>query len=368
VRSLHQLVASMVPNDATANHTLEVRRALKRAGFHSEIFALAVHPALEDQVRLVQDLPRGDARTGLLYQFSSASPLADQLAGRRERLAVNFHNVTPPASFTRFEPGIRWALEAARVQLDQLARLQPLGICDSAVNAADLAAHGVRRRVVVPVLVDLAAFDAEPDPATAERLSAAPGPRWLFVGTVAPHKAQHELVQALLVHRRTYGAATRLSLVGRVISPAYAAALRRYLAAVGLTDAVELAGEVDHRQLVAHYRAADLFVTVSRHEGFCVPVLEAMATGLPVVARAAGALAETVGTGGVVLDAHAGPATVAAAADLVTRDPATRAALAERGRRRAAELSLERTAPRFVDVVERWLAGALDAAEPEGEH
>jgi len=361
VIAVHQLVPSMVANDATANHTLEVQRALRHAGFDSEIYALAVHPALERRVRLVHELPRSSAAAYLLYQFSSVSPLADLLLSRREQLALNFHNVTPPGFFTRWERGIHQALQAARVQLDQLARLQPLGVCDSTVNAEELARHGIERRVVAPVLVDLRPFrEARGARLAAGSALADSGPRWLFVGTVAPHKAQHELVQALACHRRTYGPGARLVLVGRVISPAYGTALRRYIAALGLTDAVELVGEVDADQLLAQYQTADVFVTMSRHEGFCVPVLEAMASGLPVVARAAGAVGDTVAAGGLVLDGGAGPSAVAAAVERVWRDGRLRAALTAAGQHRAESMALARTAAIMVDVVRRWTGGQLD--------
>lgn len=358
--AVHQLVPSMVPHDATADHTLQVQRALREAGFESEVYALAVHPALEGRVRLAHELPGAWRRDGhLVYQYSACSPLADRLLGRREKVALNFHNVTPARFFEGWDPGIRLALQAAQVQLDQLARLQPLGLCDSEVNAEDLRAHGVARTAVVPVLVDLDGFAAAPDEQAADALSSrwAKGATWLFVGTVAPHKAQHELVQALAWHRRVYDPDARLVLVGRSICPAYDRALRRYVDELGLGDAVERVATASHGQLVAHYRSADVFVTMSRHEGFCVPVLEAMACDLPVVARPAGALAGTVGDAGVLVP-DGGPAAVSAACARVAADPAARRALVAAGRRRVGELSLARGRAALVSAVRAWVAEA----------
>lgn len=355
--AVHQLVPSMVPHDATADHTLQVQRALREAGFDSEVYALAVHPHLQDRVRLAHELPGASRPDGhLIYQYSAVSPLADRLLGRRERVALNFHNVTPAHFFDRWAPGIRLALHAAQVQLDQLARLQPLGLCDSEVNAEDLRGHGVARTAVVPVLVDLDRFAAEPDRAAAEALAArwGRGTTWLFVGTVAPHKAQHELVQALAWHRRAYDPEARLVLVGRSICPGYDRALHRYVDELGLGCAVERVERATHGELVALYRSADLFVTMSRHEGFCVPVLEAMACDLPVVARPAGALAGTVGDAGVLVPG--GPAAVAAACARVATDAGARRALVAAGRRRVEELSLARGRAAMVSAVRAWVA------------
>jgi glycosyltransferase involved in cell wall biosynthesis len=228
---------------------------------------------------------------------------------------------------------------------------------------------------VVPVLVDLTEFDAEPDPATAAALAArrdrasrastpgaasATGAAWLFVGALAPHKAQHELVQALAVTRAVYDPAARLSIVGRPISPRYAGALRRYVHELGLDDAVDMPGGVDHEQLVAYYRDADVFVSLSRHEGFCVPLLEAMHHGLPVVARPAGAVSSTVGDAGVLLGGDT-PHDVAATVARVTEDAALRARLAAGGTRRLEHFALERTRPAMAAAVARFVDGRRDS-------
>lgn len=358
--AVHQLVPSMVPHDATADHTLQVQLALQQAGYESEVFALAVHPSLEDRVRLAHELPGPRPGAHLLYQYSSCSPLADLLLSRHEPVALDYHNVTPASFFHRWDRSIWLALCAARVQLDQLARRQPLGVCDSAFNADDLAGHGVARTTVVPVLVDVAAFDAEPDRARAEALErrrAGGGTSWLFVGAVSPHKAQHELVQALACYRRSVDPQARLVLVGRPIAPAYAAAVHRLVAELGLTGAVDVVGEATHAELVAHYRHADVFVTASRHEGFCVPLLEAMAHDLPVVARAAGAVPDTVGDAGVLVDG--GGWALAAAVARVVGDGTLRRRLVAAGQRRLEAFSLARSRAALVTAVRRWTAGAL---------
>jgi len=380
VNSVHQLVPSVVPGDATTGHTLRVQQALRSAGYESEIFALAVHPALESRVRLVRELGGPSRPDGhLLYQFAAFSELADWALGRRERLAVNYHNITPPHFFHRWDHAIAEALLAGEVQLGQLARRPLLGIGVSEFNAADLRRRGVRDVTVAPVLVDVRDFEAEPDPATMAALEARATPggsTWLFVGALAPHKAQHELVQALAVHRRVFGPGARLHLVGRVVSSAYARAVRCLVEELGLTDAVDITGGVSHDQLVAYYRQADVFVSLSRHEGFCVPLLEAMHHGLPIVCRRAGAMAATVAEAAVLLgateDNDAAAATqhvaaaprqavlsaheVAAAVDRVSEDRPLADRLVAAGHRRLRRFELARTSAEMVHAVESWMS------------
>jgi glycosyltransferase involved in cell wall biosynthesis len=365
--AVHQLVPSVVPGDATTGHTLQVQRLLRDIGFESEVYALAVHPDLEDRVQLIEEL-RGPTRRDrfIIYQYSAVSELADWLLGRREPVALDYHNVTPPELFRPWDPGIALALHAAQVQVAQLAERTSVGICDSKFNATDLLSRGFRATVVAPILLDMGEFDADPDAPTAdalERAQLAGSSQWLFVGGVAPHKAQHRLVQALAVYRTVYDPAARLSLVGRVVSPAYDAALRGLVQRLGLEDAVDLPGGVSHEQLVAYYRAASVFVSLSEHEGFGVPLLEAMHHGVPVVAYGAGAVPETVGVGGLLIEERA-PHVVAAAVHRVVADAGTRAVLVDAGRARLVHFDLDHTRAIMADVVRRWVAGGGTWAAP----
>jgi glycosyltransferase involved in cell wall biosynthesis len=363
--TVHQLVPSVVPGDATTAHTLEVQRLLRDLGYDSEIYALAVHESLEDRVQLIEELRGPSRRDGfLLYQFSAVSGLADWLIGRREALALDYHNITPPELFRPWSRGMALSLVAAQVQVAQLAPRCAVGICDSWFNAADLRTRGFRSTTVAPILLDVDSFDATPDTATmaAQARSRRPGSsHWLFVGAVAPHKAQHRLVQALAVHRAVYDPGARLSIVGRGTSRRYLDALHGLVGALGLRDAVDLPGAVSHEELVAYYRSADVFVSLSQHEGFCVPLLEAMHHGLPVIAYGAGAVPETIGDGGLVLDS-AEAHTVAAAVHAVASNDDTRAVLVSAGRARLEHFSLARTRAVMADVVQRWVAagGAWD--------
>ncbi len=198
--AVHQLVPSVVPGDATTGHTLQFRRLLRDLGHDSDIYALTVHPELEDDVHLIHELAGPTRRDRFfIYQLSTHSSLADWLIGRREPLAVNYHNVTPGSFFRRWDRSAMLALRSARVQVAQLGRIAMVGVCDSSYNAADLEGEGWTATTVVPVLVDYADFDAEPDPQTVEALlrRRGAGARWLFVGALAPHKAQHRLIAAL---------------------------------------------------------------------------------------------------------------------------------------------------------------------------
>jgi glycosyltransferase involved in cell wall biosynthesis len=187
-------------------------------------------------------------------------------------------------------------------------------------------------------------------------LRSAGGVDILFVGRVVPSKAQHELVKALWAYRRLYDPRARLHLVGGTSSYEYSKSLQGFIADLGLSDAVRVTGEVSDAALAAHFEAADVYLSLSAHEGFGVPLVEAMVAGVPVVTRGAGAVADTVADAALVLTAS-DPSYIAAALHRACTDDRLRAALQEAGTRRAREI-IAGAAPRIVGAI-------ADAVESE---
>ena len=352
--AVHQFVPALNPHDATGTHTLLLREVLRRAGWRSEIFAEAIHDDLASEAYKHWMYPDHAAQGDVvIYQFSTSSAVAEYLAERSLPLILDFHNFTGPELFAGWEPH---TVRRAALAAQELARLAPraaLGMADSAYNERALQRAGCRRTQVVPVLVDYHRVAAEPDPRVAGELAADKadgGADILFVGRVVPSKAQHELVKALWAYRRLYDPQARLHLVGGTSSSSYLKALRGFIEDLDLAAAVRLTGEVSDASLAAHFDAADVYLSLSVHEGFGVPLVEAMAAGIPVVARASGAVAGTVGSAALLLGAG-DPAYVAAALHRVHTDKALRALLVAEGHRRVAALSGDAVSERVVAAV-----------------
>jgi glycosyltransferase involved in cell wall biosynthesis len=265
--------------------------------------------------------------------------VADFVAARPELLVVDHHNITPAAYFEVWEPPVVHGIAWGRRQLRQLADRATIGLADSTFNRGELDQLGFGRTAVAPILFDPAELAHAVDPAEVERLTV-DGTVWLFVGRVAPNKCQHDLIKAFAVYRRVYEPDARLRIIGRSSSDSYLAALHRLVDGLDLGGSVDIVGGVSDATLGAHYRTADVFVSLSEHEGFLVPPLEAMHHDVPVVAFAAGAVPETVGAAALCLSAK-GPGLVAAAVHRVVDDAALRAGLIGAGHVRLGELSLD---------------------------
>lgn len=351
---LHQFVPTFEPG-AVGSHAIEVQRLMRSLGVDSEIYAEHVHPSFSGRARRFTEYGSGRRRRTddvLVYQMAIGSVVADFVADRRERLVLNHHNLTPVALLEVWEPAATFGVTWGATQLRQLAGRVDLGVAVSAYNERELMRAGYATTEVAPILLDLGAFAGEADPATEARLEAAKsggGSDWLFVGRIAANKCQHDVVKAFAAFRRMCDSRARLHLVGGSTSGAYREALLNFVIALGLEGAVELSGPVSHAALIAYYRAADVYVCLSEHEGFCVPLLEAMHHGVPIVAFAAAAVPETLASAGVLLPAK-DPVTVAIAVDRVLQ-PDVRAALSEAGARRLADFALARTRARWLEAL-----------------
>jgi glycosyltransferase involved in cell wall biosynthesis len=349
-----QVIPTLAWPDAIGSHTLALSDALRAAGVDSDIYyGHCPTPSLAGRAHPLGELGRPDRGRVLLYQASIGSPVFDHLVTRPETKLVNYHNITPADLVERWEPAVAYELHLGRAQLPRLAPSCRLAIGVSSYNEEELRAAGYRHTAVVPLLFDAEREDVEPDPALTARLSTLKsrgGADLLFVGKLSPHKAPHDLVKALAVYRRLYDPKARLHLVGSPLGNTYMDAMLDFVAALGLEEAVELSGMVTASELEAYYRCADVFVSASEHEGFCAPLVEAMARGVPVVAYGAGAVPETVAEAGVVLDSKE-PLVLAAAVARVRGDRALAVSLRRAGVARAARFSIGRSKAAMVSTI-----------------
>ncbi|MEM7140395.1 MAG: glycosyltransferase family 4 protein [Actinomycetota bacterium] len=340
------VLSELHERDATSTHARFVRDLLVEDGH--DVRFVAERSTIDGESFVHLDRWNADADLTVL-QHSIGSVAASEIAKRRIPVVVNYHNITPLEFVEPWEPrqveGLRWG----RQQLWELRPVAVGAICDSDYNARELRDIGFRNVAVSPVLFDPLRGDAvEPAPFG--------GVTMLFVGRLSPNKCQHDLVAALAA-LRARGVPARLVLVGGDASAQFRRALDALAQRLGVADAVIIAGSVPPAELIGWYLAADVFVSTSEHEGFCVPAVEAMGLGVPVVAYGAAAIPETVGGAGIVLSDKS-PGVIAEAVQRVASDDDVRAELIARGRGRAAELGEPSSIETMRDTLRSLLSGA----------
>jgi glycosyltransferase involved in cell wall biosynthesis len=352
VSGIHHFVPVLHRGDAVGRHTLRLREASRARGFRSEIFVDTVDDDTVDETVAVLAYPE-TAQPGdvVVYQFATASAMAPWLAGRSETLVVNYHNVTPPELMAPWDNHLALGQLRAQGDLRLLAPRTTLAVADSAYNEAHLSATGFGATAVIS---PSAALDADVTARTGSGRTTAGatdgGARWLAVGRVSPNKGLESTVAALAVARAHSDPRATLRIIGRPATDSYVAALHRYVAELGLGGAVRFAGHASDATVGLAYAEADVLVVTSEHEGFCVPVVEAMAAGVPVVAFDRGAVPEVLGGAGELVS-HKDPYALAASISALLADAPRREATVAAGRTRLAELDLAAAADRFVSLL-----------------
>ena len=325
-RRVHQLVAALSYGDAIGNEALAIQGHLRRAGFESDIFAERVHPRMAHLARPLWEY--GDVsspETVCLFHFSIGSAAGRLIYHAPDRLVSIYHNITPADWFLGFHPHLAGLCHHGRRELAAFAARTELGLADSEFNRRELEAAGYRRTAVLPIVLDLDDCRRPASP-VARRLYDDGRVNVLFVGRIIPNKRIEDLIGVFALYQRHVEPRSRLLLVGDYRGhERYYDRLQERVRRLG-ADEVVFTGHVDDDDLRAYYSAGDVFLCLSEHEGYCVPLLEAMAFGLPVIAYDAGAVAETLRGGGILLREKR-PEVVAELLGRVHEDGALRAAV-----------------------------------------
>jgi glycosyltransferase involved in cell wall biosynthesis len=328
--SVHQLLSGAGPYDAITNQALAWQRMLAEEGIDGEVLAAQLDPALDGAVGRVDRLERR-ARPGdvLVIHYSAHAPALERALALPGRKLLVYHNITPPQYLWEHEPYVAMLCALGRERLGAFAGRVDAAVAPSEFSARDLEAAGFGGVRVDRRLYDLDRARLRPG---ADRPARVAGPTVVFVGRLSHNKRQDRLIKAFALYQRTHAPDARLVLPGNPGSGTYGPYLAALAERAGARN-VELPGGLPQPELNAIYAGADVFACLSEHEGFCIPLLEALHFGLPVVARRAAAVPEVLGDAGVLLD-DPDLATVAEALALCVAGSALRAELRTRGERR----------------------------------
>lgn len=353
LKAVHQLVPFLAAANATTPHALRLRSTLRAAGFVSEIYAEDAEDSYANEARPFNDLTERISADVFIYQYWTESAITAWLSRQHAPVILNYHNITPAEFFQPWDAGGAASLRRARDQLKELAPRPVASLAVSRFNATELVELGFRAVSVAPLL-QAERTRVQPDATMARDLgSYGTSVHWISVGRITPNKCQHDVVRALAAYRDRFDARARLTLVGRTDCEPYLEFVRETIVSLGLQSIVRLTSQVTDEELVAIYGSSDVYVCLSEHEGVCLPVVEAMQLGIPVVAAARAALPEIIGEGGILLD-DKDPVAVASAVHRVTTDAPIRQTIGDAARAQVVKLAAGEGA--YVDTVRAVLA------------
>ncbi|HSL20738.1 MAG TPA: glycosyltransferase [Vicinamibacterales bacterium] len=324
--TVHQVLATLSYGDAIGNEVLGIQRVLRGKGMQSDIFVETADPRLEGLTRSYREMPDAVGADDLLIHHFSIGSKASRIAyALPARMMLVYHNITPPSYFVGVNKELIERCYLGRRELTAYARRCELAVGDSEFNRAELEELGFAPTAVLPVVPDFSHLDVEPEAISTREFD----DDWtniVFVGRVIPNKRFDDLIRIFHAYRTRYNARSRLLLVGSYTGfENYRTQLDHLIAELKTAD-VHFSGHITNEELAAFYGVADLFLSASEHEGFCVPLTEAFYMGVPVLAYAATAVPWTMHGGGM-LYTDKDPAAVAALMDSVLSDDAARDAV-----------------------------------------
>jgi glycosyltransferase involved in cell wall biosynthesis len=331
---IHQWVPAAHRGDAIGDSARAVRDMLRAMGHESEIFALTIDDDMRQEARPFADAA-ATAGDVTIFHFALPSPMTEAFARLRGARVLQYHNITPAAFFAPYDAGLFRLAALGRRELATLAGRVDLALGDSEFNRQELEALGFAPTAVMPIAVNTGRLTGAPPRPALERILADGLVNILFVGRIVPNKRIEDHIRLAEQYKRYVDAYYRFIFVGRYDGlPRYYAQIRALLDQYEmLPDRFWFTGPVPDEDLAAFYRWADAYVSLSEHEGFCVPLVEAMAADVPILAYAAGAVPDTLGGAGVLF----APKDLEVAAELlgsVVYDRNLRAGILEGQRRR----------------------------------
>lgn len=351
-RAIHQFVHTLSYGDAISGEALALRRCAHEMGLKSEIYAINIDPKYKSLAHKYT-IFNAEQESDVILHYSLGSPLNDlyrKLSSHRRILV--YHNLTPAKWFSGVNPRIVKDILRGLEELPELCRISDNLWADSKFNAHELQNLGFTADVL-ELPVDPSRWSEPANSGIASLVKGEGGVQVLHVGRLAPNKCIEDIIRAFYFLHHYIDPKSRLWLVGIDIdTELYSFSLKRLVYELSLSDAVNFVGRFADCEVRALYENASVYLCMSEHEGFCMPVVEAMYFGLPVVAYSSSALTDTVGAGGILLGEKR-PAEVGELLHRVATDHELRTKLISAGKARVESLSYARFAGRLKELLEK---------------
>ena len=297
---INQWLPAAHQGDAVGDSARRLRELLRERGHDSELYALTIDDNLRCEVRPFSHPAAGRGDVTILH-FAIASPMSAALASLPGGRVIQYHNITPAHFFASFDANLAEIVTRGRDELAYLVDRVDLALGDSEYNRQELETLGFTESGVFPIAVNTSRLTQAPRQPVLEQVLDDGFTNILFVGRLVPNKKLEDHLMLAEHYKRYVDQFYRFIFVGREdVCPNYYRMLRGLMASYRMTsERFWFVGQVSDEDLATYYRTASAYVSMSEHEGFCVPLLEAMATDVPVLAYSSTAVPETLGGAGL---------------------------------------------------------------------
>jgi glycosyltransferase involved in cell wall biosynthesis len=330
---IHQILPTFRREDAIGNHTIEIQRILRNLGYKSMIFADDIHDSVRSLAKSYKKLKGWKLRDAIIiYHFSVGSDVSEFVKSLPNKKILIYHNITPAHFLRGYDDFVKEILEQGRGELKLFVDVCDLALGDSEFNRLELEEMGFKSTGVLPIILNFDKYDNLSDPRIINRFNDE-YKNIIFVGRVVPNKCQEDIILAFYMYKTYINPKSRLFLIGMQGIERYDFMLEELISHLQLDDDVHLTGLVTDEELAAYYKIADLLLCMSEHEGFNVPMLEAMHANIPILAYNATSIPYTLDGAGVLINKK-NYEEIAEIMDLLMEDQTLRSRILENQRKR----------------------------------
>lgn len=352
-----QIVPTLAYGDAIGNEVFAFKNLIKSLGYKTEIYTDSIVPPLNKKcAQLIDNKTNFSESDIIMYHLSTGSKLNYKFAEFKGRKIVIYHNVTPPEFFELYNRFFYDLNTEALKEVKFLADKVDYCLADSEYNKKDLIDLGYKCKI--DVLEILLAFDEYKKKPNLQTLSLYADSRvnLLFTGRIAPNKKIENIISTFYQYKKNYNPLARLFLVGSYKEDdLYYQKLIRYINELKLSDVI-FTGHIPFDQILSYYKLADVFLCMSEHEGFCVPLIEAMLFDVPILAYDKCAIKGTLSGAGILFENN-DPLYTAALVDRIIRDEALRKKVVNNQQKRLQDFQTKKIATKFEYFIKKFIAG-----------
>jgi len=353
IKAIHQWLPGFASGDAISNYAIALQKIIRTCDVSSEIFSPFRHisPNMRGLCKEWAGFSEYSSKDNIvIYHFSIGSEMSQAFSSITDKKVLIYHNITPDRYFKSVNDRKAAVLFQGREQLKALSGVPEITFADSEYNRLELAEWGYANTAVLPPLVDFNRLACRPDKKPLKRYKDS-WVNFLFVGRIAPNKRIGDIIKVFYYYKNTINSKSRLFIVGSIVGmKRYYAWLKALALELGLMDIV-FTGHVTESELSAYYTMADVFLCMSEHEGFGIPLLESMYFGVPVIAYNAAAVPYTLSGSGVLVKER-NYAKIAELIDIVLRNDSLRIKVIEGQKKRLGDFTLLKIEKQFKQYIE----------------
>lgn len=351
-----QLLTTISYGDAVSNDVLALYATIRRNGYETAIYAENIDTRLQKGlVKHVSKMPKLTNDDIIIYHLSTGTELNFQLPQYNGRKILLYHNITPYEFFAGYSDTAWNLCKKGQEGLQYLADKVEYCIAVSQYNKEDMIKAGYKCKIdVLPILIPFSDYDKTPNERILRRYKDDGYVNILFTGRIAPNKKQEDVIRAFYMYQKYYNAKARLFIVGSYNGmESYYYKLKNYVKELKLNN-VYFTGHIKFDEILAYYSIADIFLCMSEHEGFCVPLVEAMKFNVPIVAYDSSAIGDTLGGTGILLQ-DKNPLEVAGMIHYIMSHPQIRDSIREEQQRRLDDFANDKIEEQFWQYLSNFL-------------